>query len=75
MQILKKVLNYSKVYIELELLIPESLTQIQYPIKFLLKITMNFPKEEPELYCITKFSYPHIYDGRNLLNAVKGKMA
>ena len=72
-QILKKVLNYNKDYIELELSIPESLTQSQYPIKFLLKITMNFPKEEPELYCITKFSYPHIYDGRNLLNAVLKK--
>ena len=76
-QILKKVLNYNKDYIELELSIPESLTQSQYPIKFLLKIAMIFPKEEPELYCITKFSYPHIFDGRNLLNAVlkkNGKM-
>ena len=72
-QILKKVLNYNKDYIELELSVPETLTQSQYPIKFLLKITMNFPKEEPELYCITKFSYPHIYDGRNLLNAVLKK--
>ena len=69
-QIIKKVLNYNKDFIELELSIPESLTQSQYPIKFLLKITMEFPKEEPELYCITKFSYPHIFDGRNLLNAV-----
>ena len=61
-QIQKKVLNYNKDYIELELSVPESLTQSQFPIKFLLKITMEFPKEEPELYCITKFSYPHIYD-------------
>ena len=72
-QILKKVLNYNKDYIELELSIPESLTQSQYPIKFLLKIAMIFPKEEPELYCITKFSYPHIFDGRNLLNDVLKK--
>ena len=69
-QILKKVLTYNKDYIELELSVPESLTQSQYPINFILKITMEFPKEEPELYCITKFSYPHIYDGRNLINAV-----
>ena len=72
-QIKKKILNYNKNYIEIELSVPESLTQSKYPIKFLLKITMKFPKEEPELYCITKFSYPHIYDGRNLLNAVLKK--
>ncbi len=72
-QIIKKVLNYNKDFIELELSIPESLTQSKFPIKFLLKITMEFPKEEPELYCITKFSYPHIYDGRNLLEAVLKK--
>ena len=72
-QIIKKVINYNNDYIELELSVSESLTQSKYPIKFLLKITMNFPKEEPELYCITKFSYPHIYDGRNLINAVLKK--
>ena len=72
-QIIKKVLNYNKEYIELELSVSESLAQSKYPIKFLLKITMKFPKEEPELYCITKFSYPHIYDGRNLLKAVLKK--
>ena len=69
-QILKKVITYNKDYIELELSVPESLTQSQYPINFILRITMEFPKEEPELYCITKFSYPHIYDGRNLINSV-----
>ena len=72
-QIKKKVLNYNKDFIELELSIPESLTQSKFPIKFLLKIPMEFPKEEPEVYCITKFSYPHIYDGRNLLDAVLKK--
>ena len=69
-QILKKILNYNKDYIELELSIPELLTQSKYPILFLLKVNMKYPKEEPELYCITKFSYPHIYDGRNLLKDV-----
>ena len=69
-QIKRKVLSYNKEYIELELSIPESLTQSQFPILFLLKVTMKYPKEEPELYCITKFSYPHIYDGRNLLKDV-----
>ena len=69
-QIIKKVTNCNKEYIELELSIPETLTQGKYPIIFLLKITMMYPKEEPELYCITKFSYPHVYDGRNLLKDV-----
>ena len=72
-QIKRKVSNYNKDCIELELSIPESLTQSQYPIKFLLIISMEFPKQEPELYCITKFSYPHIYDGRNLLDDVLKK--
>ena len=69
-QIIKKIINYNKEYIELEISIPETLTQSKYPIIFLLRITMKYPKEEPELYCITKFSYPHIYDGRNLLKDV-----
>ena len=69
-QIIKKIINYNKEYIELELSVPETLTQAKYPIIFLLKITMKYPKEEPELYCITKFSYPHVYDGRNLLKDV-----
>ena len=72
-QIKRKVSNYNKDFIELELSIPESLTQSQYPIKFLLKISMEFPKDDPELYCITKFSYPHIYDGRDLLYDVLKK--
>ena len=69
-EIQKKVLYYNKDLIELELSISKLLTQSQYPINFLLKITMKYPKEEPELYCITKFSYPHIYDGRNVLEDV-----
>ena len=69
-EIKKNILNYNKNYIELELSIPESLTQSAFPIKFILKISMKFPSEEPELYCITKFSYPHIYDGRNLIDEV-----
>ena len=69
-EIKKKLLNKNKDYIELEISIPESLTQISFPIKFLLKIPNEFPKEEPELYCITKFCYPHIFDGRNLIDEV-----
>ena len=69
-EIKKKLLNKNKDYIELEILIPESLTQISFPIKFLLKIPNEFPKEEPELYCITKFCYPHIFDGRNIIDEV-----
>ena len=69
-EIKKKIINQNKNFIELELSIPESLTQSDYPIKFILKLSMNFPDEEPELFCITKFSYPHIYDGRNLIEDV-----
>ena len=69
-EIKKKLINQNNDYIELEISIPESLTQIKFPIKFLLKISKDFPKEEPELYCITKFCYPHIFDGRNLINEV-----
>ena len=69
-EIKKTIINNNKFYIELELTIPESLTQVPYPIKFLLKITSEYPDKEPELYCITKFSYPHIYDGRNLIDEV-----
>ena len=69
-EIKKKLINQNNDYIELEISIPESLTQITFPIKFLLKISKDFPKEEPELYCITKFCYPHIFDGRNLIDEV-----
>ena len=69
-EIKKTIINNNKNYVELELTIPESLTQVSYPIKFLLKIPMEYPEKEPELYCITKFSYPHIYDGRNLIDEV-----
>ena len=69
-EIKKKLITQNNAYIELEISIPESLTQITFPIKFILKISKDFPKEEPELYCITKFCYPHIYDGRNLIDEV-----
>lgn len=69
-EIKKKIINKNDEYIELELTISESLTQVAFPTKFLLKITMKYPDEEPELYCITKFSYPHIADGRNLIDEV-----
>ena len=69
-EIKKKIINKNDEYIELELTISESLTQVAFPTKFLLKLTMKYPDEEPELYCITKFSYPHIADGRNLINEV-----
>lgn len=69
-EIKKKIINKNDEYIELELTISESLTQVAFPTKFLLKITMKYPDEEPELYCVTKFSYPHIADGRNLIDEV-----
>jgi len=69
-EIKKKIVNKNNEFIELELTISESLTQTSYPIKFLLKISMKYPNEEPELFCITKFSYPHIFDGRNLIDEV-----
>jgi hypothetical protein len=54
-EIKKKIINKNDEYIELELTISESLTQVAFPTKFLLKITMKYPDEEPELYCVTKF--------------------
>jgi hypothetical protein len=36
-EIKKTIINNNKFYMELELTIPESLTQVPYPIKFLLK--------------------------------------
>ena len=69
-EISKNIINKNKDFIELELSIPEIFTQSEYPIKFILKLSMNYPEEEPELFCITKFSYPHIYDGRNLIEDV-----
>ena len=57
-------------FFELEVSISENIIQTQYPIKFLIKIPVNYPKEKPELFCITKFSYPHIFDGRDLLDDV-----
>ena len=69
-QIKKKIIKSNNDYIELELCIKEDLTQSKFPINFLLRVPSTFPDIEPELYCITKFSYPHIYDGRNLINDV-----
>ena len=54
----------------LELIFPEEITQKNFKIKFLLVINNEYPNKEPELYCITVFSHPHICDGRNLINDI-----
>ena len=33
-------------------------------------INKDYPNKEPELYCLTEFSHPHLCDGRNLINDI-----
>ena len=33
-------------------------------------INKDYPNKDPELYCLTVFSHPHLCDGRNLLNEI-----
>ena len=39
-------------------------------IKFMLILNKNFPKENPILIAMTKFSEPSLVDGRDLFNEV-----
>ena len=66
----KKLIEENKDYYILELIFPEEITQKNFKIKFLLKISKEYPKVEPELYCLTVFCHPHICDGRNLINNI-----
>ena len=54
----------------LELNFPGGLILKSFEVKFLFIIPSTYPKQEPELFCLTTFSYPHISDGRNLINDV-----
>lgn len=66
----KKLIEENKDYYILELIFPEEITQKNFKIKFLLMISKEYPKIEPELYCLTVFCHPHICDGRNLINNI-----
>ena len=41
--------------------------QTEKDISLLIIIPFNYPKYEPEIYCLTQFCTPHLCDGRNLL--------
>ena len=66
----KKLIEENKDEYTLELIFPEEITQKNFKIKFILIINKNYPNIEPELYCLTVFSHPHICDGRNLINDI-----
>jgi len=66
----KKLIDENKDEYTLELIFPEEITQKNVKIKFLLIINKDYPNKEPELYCLTVFSHPHLCDGRNLTNDI-----
>ena len=66
----KKLLKQSEISYNLEIIFPGELILKKYNVNFLLIIPKNYPKQEPELYCLTTFSHPHLSDGRNLINDI-----
>ena len=66
----KKLLDKNDNNYILELTIPGKLILKNFNVFFLLIIPKNYPKQEPELYCKTIFSHPHLCDGRNLINNI-----
>ena len=66
----KKLIEENNEYYILELIFPEEITQKNFKIKFLLMINNEYPNIEPEIYCLTSFSHPHLCDGRNLINSI-----
>ena len=66
----KKLIESNEENYKLELIFPSELILKQFNVKFLLIIPKSYPKQEPELYCITIFTHPHICDGRNLINDI-----
>ena len=56
-----------KDYFELEISLFKEMIQTEKNISLLIIIPFNYPKSEPEIYCLTEFCSPHICDGRNLL--------
>ena len=69
----KKLIENNKESYKLELIFPSELILKKFNVKFLLIIPKKYPKQEPELYCITIFSHPHICDGRNLITGIINK--
>ena len=66
----KKIIEQNNDYYILEIIFPKEITLTKDDIKFLLYINKEYPKIEPELYCLTVFSNPHLCDGRNLINNI-----
>jgi hypothetical protein len=69
----KKLLDQNELSYNLELIFPGELILQKHNVIFLLIIPKNYPKTEPELYCLTVFSHPHLCDGRNLINDIFNK--
>ena len=63
----KNNLFEKKEFFELELTILKDYIQTEQDISLLIIIPYDYPKSEPEIYCLTEFCHPHICDGRNLL--------
>lgn len=66
----KKLIEQDNDDYTLEIIFPKDLTQKNNEIKFLLEINKDYPKIEPQLYCLTVFSHPHLCDGRNLIKNI-----
>ena len=66
----KKLIEENKDEYTLELIFPEEITLKDIKIKFLLVVSKDYPNKEPEIYCLTVFSHPHLCDGRNLINNI-----
>jgi len=66
----KKLIEENKDEYTLELIFPEEITLKDIKIKFLLIVSKDYPNKEPEIYCLTVFSHPHLCDGRNLINNI-----
>jgi ubiquitin-protein ligase len=63
----KNNLLEKKDFYELEIIILKDYIQTEQDISLLIIIPFNYPKYEPEIYCLTEFCHPHLCDGRNLL--------
>jgi len=63
----KNNLLKKKDFFELEITILKDYIQTEQDISILIIIPFNYPKSEPEIYCLTEFCHPHLCDGRNLL--------
>ena len=70
-EITKKIikLNTNSEY-QIEITIPPSLSKCSNDIKLLLLVSNNYPFNPPKLYFISKFSFPHLCDGRDVLEDI-----